>query len=120
MRRVYCPRYVPHLRKHGFIVSSFFPDVLSRMRALDGAVPLGFICDRDEAMAIWRELPIQVFLPCHDMVTKLLVDEVHRRGRAIMTWTVNSDQQMLQLAEWGIDGLISDVPELLYQTFHSD
>ena len=82
-------------------------------------MPLGFICDRDEAMAIWRQLPIKVFLPRHDMVTAPLVEEAHRCGLEIMTWTVNSSRQMRQLADWGVDGIISDIPELLYQTFHS-
>ena len=54
------------------------------------------------------------------MVTTPLIDEVHRQGKHIMTWTVNSTQKMKQLADWGVDGLISDTPELLYQTFHSD
>ncbi len=103
----------------GFIVSSFLPEVLSRVRELDRTIPLGFICDRDEGMAIWPQLPIKVFLPRHDMVTAPLVEEAHRCGLQIMAWTVNSSRQMQQLAEWGVDGLISDIPELLYQTFHS-
>ena len=37
-----------------------------------------------------------------------------------MTWTVNDARRMRQLAEWGIDGIISDDPRLLYQTFQSD
>jgi glycerophosphoryl diester phosphodiesterase len=105
--------------QNGFVVSSFLPKVLLRIRELDRTVPLGFICDRDEAMAIWRQLPIKVFLPRHDMVTAPLVEETHRCGLEIMTWTVNSSRQMRQLADWGVEGLISDIPELLYQTFHS-
>lgn len=105
--------------QNGFMVSSFLPEVLLRMREFDRTMPLGFICDRDEAMAIWRQLPIKVFLPRHDMVTAQLVEEAHRCGLEIMTWTVNSSRQMRQLADWGVDGIISDIPELLYQTFHS-
>lgn len=105
--------------QNGLIVSSFLPEVISRMRELDGTIPLGFICDRDEGMAIWRQLPIKVFLPRHDMVTAPLVEEAHRCGLQIMAWTVNSPRQMRQLADWGVDGLISDIPEFLYQTFHS-
>jgi len=31
----------------------------------------------------------------------------------VMTWTVNRETDMLRLASWGIDGLISDDPKLL-------
>jgi glycerophosphoryl diester phosphodiesterase len=102
----------------GFIVSSFFPDVITRLESLDSGIPLGFICDRFDAMHLWRELPIKVFLPRHDFVQPKLIDEVHQSGHQIMTWTVNSPRRMQELATWGIDGLISDDPTLMYQTFH--
>ncbi len=103
--------------QRGFIVSSFLPEVLLRLRELDGTTPLGFICDRDEAMSLWQELPIRVLLPRHDLVTASLIDEVHRQDRQIMTWTVNSRRRVRQLAKWGVDGLISDDPQLLFRTF---
>ncbi len=104
----------------GVIVSSFFPDVLERMRELAPELPLGFICDRDEAIAVWREMPIQVLLPHFSLIQKNLIAEVHQSGLQIMAWTVNDSRKMKELAEWTIDGLISDDPRLLYQTFHSD
>jgi glycerophosphoryl diester phosphodiesterase len=103
----------------GFIVSSFLPEVISRLNDLDDGLPLGFICDRDEAMPLWRILPTKAFLPRHDFVRPQLIADVHRSGRRIMTWTVNSPGRMQELASWGIDGLISDDPTLLYQTFHN-
>ena len=105
--------------QHGFIVSSFLPDILLYLRELDSNLPLGFICDRQDALNVWRELPVEVILPRKDFVRPTLIDEVHQRGRRIMTWTVNSSRQMRQLAAWGIDGLISDDPQLLCQTFHT-
>ena len=59
------------------------------------------------------------FLPQDAYVQPSLIDEVHARGQQIMTWTVNDARRMRELAEWGIDGIISDDPRLLYQTFHS-
>lgn len=105
--------------QRGFIVSSFFPDILLRLRELDSELPLGFICDRTEALDLWREMPISVVLPRYDFITPALIDEAHARGLQIMTWTVNNPARMQELAEWSIDGLISDDPQLLYQTFHS-
>jgi len=104
--------------QRGFIVSSFLSEALLRLHQLDGTLPLGFICDRREEMARWRKLPIKAFLPHHSYVNPDLIEQVHAHPMQIMTWTVNDASQMRQLAIWGIDGLISDDPKLLYQTFH--
>jgi glycerophosphoryl diester phosphodiesterase len=104
--------------QRGYIFSSFLPDILLRLHDVDGTLPLGLLCEDKQAMNSWRELPVQVFLPRHDLIESGLIEEMHSAGRQVMTWTVNSPRRMRQLAEWGIDGLISDDPQSLYQTFH--
>jgi len=108
-----------HPPQNEFVVSTFYPEILATLHDLDANLPLGFICDRDKAMAVWREMPIRVFLPQDSYVHPSLIDEVHTRGQQIMTWTVNDVRRMRELAEWGIDGIISDDPRFLYQTFQS-
>jgi glycerophosphoryl diester phosphodiesterase len=105
--------------QRGFLVSSFYPEILTRLRALDPGLPLGFIFDRQEAMAIWREMPVQVLLPERELINPVLIDEAHYRGLQIMCWTVNRRADMLRIADLLIDGLISDDPQVLYQTFQS-
>jgi glycerophosphoryl diester phosphodiesterase len=106
--------------QRGYILSSFLPEILLRLHSLDDQLPLGFICDRRYALEIWRDLPVQVVLPRYHLLQPRIIEEVHRSGRQIMTWTVNTKEQLRSASECGIDGLISDDPELLYQTFHSD
>ena len=106
--------------QRGFMVSSFLPEVILQLRRMADELPLGFICDRDDALSLWRELPISVLLPHYALVQPALALDVHQRGLQIMTWTLNDRRRMRQLADWGIDGLISDDPRLLYQTFHSE
>jgi glycerophosphoryl diester phosphodiesterase len=108
-----------NLPQRGYIVSSFFPNTLERVHGLDSSVPLGFLCERQKHIAAWRDLAAGAFLPRYDLVKESLIEEVHDAGRQVMTWTVNSSRQMRRLADWGIDGLISDDPQLLYQTFHN-
>jgi glycerophosphoryl diester phosphodiesterase len=108
-----------HTLEVGFILSTFYPEILAKLHELNPSLPLGFICDRDRAMAVWREVPIRVLLPQDAYVQPSLIEEVHARGQQIMTWTVNEAHRMRDLAGWGIDGIISDDPRLLYQTFHS-
>jgi len=101
------------------LASSFLPDVLYAMKRLNAGLSLGFLCDQKATLAHWREMPVGVVLPQDRLITKALIAEVHEDGRQIMAWTVNAAARMGQLARWGIDGLISDDPRLLYQTFHS-
>jgi glycerophosphoryl diester phosphodiesterase len=41
------------------------------------------------------------------------VSEAHSLELKVVPWTVNADTDMRQLIEWGVDGLISDYPDLL-------
>jgi glycerophosphoryl diester phosphodiesterase len=101
----------------GYIVSSFFPDVLLRLNQLDSSVPLGYICDRPRYTNIWRELPVAVFIPHYKLVSERLIDAAHHRGLKLFTWTVNQRPDILRLARWGVDGFISDDPALLARIF---
>ncbi len=101
----------------GFVVSSFLPEVLLRLHELDPSLPLGYVCKHAEAIKQWRELPISVFIPQYKLVSQSIVDEAHAAGLKLFTWTVNHQRDLLRLANWGVDGLISDDPKLLRQTF---
>lgn len=101
----------------GYLVSSFLPEVLLRLHQLDSSLPLGYICDNPEHVERWRDLPVQALIPHYSLVSQGLVDEVHGHKLQIMTWTVNQREDLLRLAAWGVDGLISDDPRLLRQTF---
>jgi glycerophosphoryl diester phosphodiesterase len=101
----------------GYIVSSFLPDVLLRLCELDASLPLGFICEQAENAERWKDLPIAAFIPHQSLVSQRLVEEVHARERKLLTWTVNDASDLLRLASWGVDGLISDDPRLLARTF---
>jgi glycerophosphoryl diester phosphodiesterase len=101
----------------GYILSSFLPKALLRFHQLDPSLPLGYLCERSDGLLLWRELPIQVFLPQYKLITAELVGDVHDRGLRIFTWTVNRERDMLRLSALGVDGLISDDPGLLTQTF---
>ncbi len=45
-------------------------------------------------------------------VTKELITSLHARGKTIAVWTVNDPADMRRLAEWGVDFLITDTPDV--------
>jgi glycerophosphoryl diester phosphodiesterase len=105
------------LPSRGYVVSSFFPQVLLRLNRLDSSVTLGYICDRPQYVEIWTELPIAVLIPQYNLVSQVMIDDAHRLGVRLFTWTVNQHRDLLRLAKSGVDGLISDDPALLRRTF---
>jgi len=103
--------------RRGYVVSSFLPDTLLRLHELDSSLPLGFICERSEDVERWKELPATTFIPHFSLLSQRLIDDVHARQMQFFTWTVNDPRDLLRLASWGVDGLISDDPRLLARTF---
>ena len=41
-----------------------------------------------------------------------IVQELHRGGWKVFVWTVNREAEMQKLANWGVDGLITNYPDL--------
>jgi glycerophosphoryl diester phosphodiesterase len=106
-----------HPPQRGYVVSSFVPEVLLRLHEIDSSLPLGYICERPEDVQRWTGLPIVAFIPHHSLVSMRLIDEVHACQKQLLTWTVNQRDDLLRLAAWGVNGLISDDPKLLSRTF---
>jgi glycerophosphoryl diester phosphodiesterase len=53
-----------------------------------------------------------VWTPDWTTLTKPEVDQAHDLGLSVIPWTVNRPADMRRLIEWGVDGLISDRPDL--------
>jgi glycerophosphoryl diester phosphodiesterase len=53
-----------------------------------------------------------VWAPDHNDLTDALVQEAHALGLQVMPWTVNAPADMRRLIEWGVDGLVTDRPDL--------
>ena len=53
-----------------------------------------------------------VWAPDFETLTEAAVQEAHGLGLSILPWTVNQPADMRRLIDWGVDGLISDRPDL--------
>ena len=125
-----------HPPQKGYVVSSFLPDVPRAVHDLDGSVPLGLLCEhRDQLQMerrapppVWKgavlpggapgsplEGPVTWVIPRVDLVDLALVKEFHAVGKKIMVWTVNRAEKMRQLADWGVDAIITDETERVAQ-----
>jgi glycerophosphoryl diester phosphodiesterase len=53
-----------------------------------------------------------IWAPDYRDLTRAAVDEAHALGLGVLPWTVNRPGVMRRLIGWGVDGLISDRPDL--------
>ncbi|MEJ7911512.1 MAG: glycerophosphodiester phosphodiesterase family protein, partial [Chitinophagaceae bacterium] len=53
-----------------------------------------------------------IYSPHYSLVTPELVDACHRRKLKLIPWTVNTLAEMQRLKQLGVDGIISDYPNL--------
>jgi glycerophosphoryl diester phosphodiesterase len=57
-----------------------------------------------------------VWSPYHAETTREQVKEAQSLGLKVVVWTVNNPADMRRMIEWGVDGIISDRPDLLRKT----
>jgi glycerophosphoryl diester phosphodiesterase len=105
-------------------LGSFGWRVLRAARRLEPAVPTG--ASREEVrLALYRswvrwplgkEAYREFQVPERSGPTRIIsrhfIAHAHRAGLVVKVWTVNEPADMRRLLEWGVDGLISDRPDL--------
>ncbi len=53
-----------------------------------------------------------IYSPYFVALTAPIVSELQNKGMKVIPWTVNSEEQMTNLLEMGVDGIITDYPNL--------
>ncbi len=101
---------------HGYVVSSFLPEVVRRVHQLDPAVPLGYIFDSRHAMKLWPTLPVRYVMPHYKLLSPELMREFREARKTVISWTVNRPEDMSRVVEMGVAGVIADDTRLLRDT----
>lgn len=100
------------------LVSCFNPLILWRIGRLDRRIRLGLLYDPDLPLMMgvgWprRVMRVDALHPWAGQVTQKLVNQAHREGRPVNTWTVNAPVEMRRVIDLGVDGIITDRPDVL-------
>ena len=53
-----------------------------------------------------------IYSPANELVTPLMVTNCHEKGIRLIPWTINDPAEMKRFTEMGVDGLITDYPNL--------
>jgi len=95
------------------LISSFDPPTLDRARDLGGPPTGQLVFD----VASWPDVVESTagrghsaLHPWHPFVDGALVERAHGHGLAVNTWTVDERHRILELAEMGVDGIVTNVP----------
>lgn len=53
----------------------------------------------------------------YQQLDRKTVDRIHESGKQVWAWTVNKNQQIQEMVQLGVDGIISDNPDKVVQAF---
>ena len=56
-----------------------------------------------------------VYSPYYKLIDKQKIKAIHKTGMRIIPWTVNDPDEMEQLVDWGVDGIITDYPDRIFE-----
>ena len=96
-------------------VQSFDPRALEAMHSIDPQVSTSLIISNPhgigENLAQLSFVP-DIYSPDYELVDEELIRAAHARNIQVIPWTINEADTMRKLLAWGIDGLITDYPDL--------
>ncbi len=113
------------IRRHNasprVIVSSFNPFALRRFRALAPEIPVGYLYAPDEPFYLrygWFMLGVQfeALHPHYSLIDAPFMGWARRHGYRVNTWTVDEPDRIRLLRDLGVDGIITNRPDVALAT----
>lgn len=97
------------------LVQSFDVRIVRAFKKINPSLPLSLLVDNDKSLE-WNLnklgfLP-HVYAPYYKSITPQMVQKAHQKGLLLITWTVNELEEIQRLLEMGVDGVITDYPNL--------
>lgn len=102
------------------IIQSFDPRALVLMHKKYPSVKTSLLIEAFDKRSLDEQLKEigfapTVYSPNHMLVTKQLVNVCHQKGIKMVPWTINDLPRMKELIALGVDGIITDYPDLFGQ-----
>lgn len=97
-------------------IQSFDLSILQEVRKQDPNISTALLIDNTEPIEINLErlgFKPNIYSPSYTLVNKNAVRNLHSKGIKIIPWTVNDTTTMRGLIDLGVDGIITDYPDLI-------
>lgn len=130
---VIADRIIEAVKEHNLfdslLISSFDPDLLVYIKDIEENCKTGFLYSPDKpitykqvlgrAVDFAKSIGADALHPHQIFVTEDLVEEAHENGIMVNPWTVNKEKDMIRLLKLGVDGLITDLPNVAKKVIES-
>lgn len=96
------------------IIQSFDPATLVEFHELNPDVSLAMLVANNQSIQHYIDqlgFTPDIWSPNYQLVSPEIITEAHDRGMKIIPWTVNTTEEMSDLIEMGVDGIITDYPD---------
>ncbi len=100
--------------KDDVIIFSFYYPVLAKIRQLDKNIHILFLINKADKMTIYYAKIIEsnaIGVGYGTTVTEEYLNFAHKNGIEVWKWAINEEDEMQQLIDLGLDGLITDFPD---------
>lgn len=96
-------------------IQSFDVRALQAMKQLDSSIPVALLISETDGFEKDLEklgFTPDIYSPNYHLVNENLIRSCHENGIKIIPWTVNEEEDMVHLLELGVDGIITDYPDV--------
>lgn len=105
-----------HLPDDRFIIQSFDPRVLKYVRKKYPQIQLSYLTEKKESPDdVKKALGFypQIFSPDYKLLSNEDIPLFHALNMRVIPWTINNREDMKKLMGMGVDGIITDYPDLI-------
>lgn len=103
------------------MIQCFDADVLNYVHGVRPQQTLSYLVEEEGFIATYLKrlgfMP-HVYSPDYTFLTAEEVETAHRLNIQVIPWTVNEEEDMLDMIKLGVDGMISDYPDRVLKIIH--
>lgn len=102
------------------IIQSFHTEVIKEVEKLDPAMKTGILTwyFRDSHLRTAKKYSVEFINPHYRFLSKKSVGAIKAAGFKVLTWTVNTEKAISKVYDTGVDGIISNKPDLVKQVIN--